>query len=556
MIKIKKIYIALLALSLNAGAQNYQPPLDIPLLLSGNFGELRSNHFHAGLDFKTQGVEGKPVYAVDSGYVSRITVGPWGYGNGLYITHTDGTMTVYGHLKDFIPELARYVEEQQYMQERFSVDLKLSPEQFPVSRGQLVAFSGNTGSSGGPHLHFEVRKNGIMLDPMPFFRKGIKDTRKPRIRSVLVCPIPGKGVVNGRSGKLVLTPVTSQNGQQVMTGKITAWGEIGLAIRGNDYMDGTENVYGIRNIVLEAEKDTIFQSDLGEYPLADSRSINSFVDYEVLKRDRAFYIKTYTDPGNDLPFFHAKNSGCVTIDEEKTYHLRCTLSDYFGNTTTLSVWIEGKRSDIPAEDTEGKEYFHWNSENKFGAKGVRLSIPRSGLYNSFYFSYDAERDTSALASVHHLHTNEIPLALPARLSIHLQHDTLENKRQYGIVSLQNGYRRWLGGSYRLGWIDTDIWELGTFTIATDTVPPRIIPLNQSVWAGNRMIRIQLSDNLSGVAEFRGEIDGQFALFKMNKSQVISYRFDSSRLTKGKHHLKLEVTDGCGNISSFEYDFTN
>ena len=152
-------------------AQNICQPFDFPILLSGNFGELRNNHFHSGIDFKTQGTEGKPVHAVQAGYVSRIGVSPWGYGNVLYLNHLDGTTTVYAHLQRFAPAIAQYVKEQQYEQERFRVDLPLSPEQFPVEKGDIIAYSGNTGSSAGPHLHFEVRdtESEDIMDPIPYF---------------------------------------------------------------------------------------------------------------------------------------------------------------------------------------------------------------------------------------------------------------------------------------------------------------------------------------------------------------------------------------------------
>ena len=242
-----KLYIAILFFFIQTiSAQQLRQPFDFPILLSGNFGELRNNHFHSGIDFKTQGVEGKPIHAVQDGYVSRISVSPWGYGNGLYLTHPDGTTTVYGHLQRFAPSIARYIKTQQYEQESFNVNLFLDPDQLPVKKGEIVAYSGNTGSSGGPHLHFEVRdtESEEVLDPIEYFKEKITDTRAPKIQGILVCPQPGKGVVNGSSRKLELKPVTAKNGKQTITGKIEAWGEIGLAAYTHRTEKERETAYG------------------------------------------------------------------------------------------------------------------------------------------------------------------------------------------------------------------------------------------------------------------------------------------------------------------------
>ena len=208
------------------GAQTLRNPFDFPLLLSGNFGELRSNHFHSGIDFKTQGAEGKPVHAVQAGYVARISVGPWGYGNALYLAHPDGTTTVYGHLQRYNAQIASYLKAKQYELERFQVDLTLDPGQIPVEAGEVVAWSGNTGSSGGPHLHFEVRDTQTeeVLDPLEYYIDQATDTRPPKLQGLLVVPMEGKGVVNGSARKLRPHLATTKEGKPVLQGKIEAWG--------------------------------------------------------------------------------------------------------------------------------------------------------------------------------------------------------------------------------------------------------------------------------------------------------------------------------------------
>lgn len=540
-----------------AEAQQLRKPMDIPVLLSGNFGELRSNHFHSGIDFKTQGVEGKPIHSVQDGYVSRISVSPWGYGNGLYITHPDGTTTVYGHLQKFSQKITAYLKEKQYEQESFNVNLSLTPDELPVKEGELVALSGNTGSSGGPHLHFEVRDTETEepMDPIEYYKDLIKDTQAPKIQGIMVYSMPGKGVVNGSRRKLELKPVTAKNGKQTLTGKIEAWGEIGLAVKGYDYMDNTSNIYGIKDITLTADSQVIFHSNLDRFAFDESRYLNSFTDFEEWKEHRSFYIKSFVDPGNRLRFIESLNRGILTIDEPRTYHLTYQLADAFGNTTQLSIRIEGKEQPIPEIDTENTELFHWWSDNRFGAKGIRLTIPKGNLYDDLYFRYSAKEDSTALGATHILHNKPVAFHKSAKLSLRLQTDTLENKQQYGIVRLQNGRRSWTGGVYRNGWVDADIKETGSYTLGQDLVPPTITPLNPATWVSKQAIALRLSDNLSGVQTYRGEIDGQYVLFEMNSKSVITYHFDKERLARGKHTLKLVVTDACGNQSTYTYPFT-
>lgn len=553
----KIILLSLLVCCQTLTAQQLRKPMDHPILLSGNFGELRSNHFHSGIDFKTQGVEGKPIHSVKDGYVSRISVSPWGYGNGLYITHPDGTTTVYGHLQKFSKKITAYIKEKQYTQESFNVNLMLTPDELPIKEGELVALSGNTGSSGGPHLHFEIRDTETeeTMDPIEYYKDLIQDTRPPKIQGIMVYPMQGKGVVNGSRRKLELKPVTAKNGKQTLTGKIEAWGEIGLAVKAYDYMDNTSNIYGVKDITLTADNQVIFRSHLDRFAFHETRYLNSLTDFEEWKEHRSFYIKSFVEPGNRLRFIESLDRGILTIDEPRTYHLTYRLADAFGNTTTLSIRVEGKEQPIPQVDTENTELFHWWSDNRFGAKGIRLTIPKGNLYDDLYFRYSAKEDSTALGATHRLHNKPVALHKSAKLSLRLQTDTLENKRQYGIVRLQNGRRSWSGGVYRNGWIDTDIRELGNYTVGQDRVPPTITPLNPATWVSKQAIAFRLSDNLSGVQTYRGEIDGQFVLFEMNSKSVITYKFDKERLARGKHTLKLTVDDACGNQSTYTYPFT-
>ncbi|MDH6305107.1 hypothetical protein M2459_002204 [Parabacteroides sp. PF5-5] len=539
------------------GQEELRNPFAFPILLSGNFGELRTNHFHAGLDFKTQGAEGKSIHMVKDGYVSRISVSPWGYGNALYVDHPDGTTTVYGHLQKFNDTLTAYIRTEQYARESFSVNLLPEPGQFPVKKDEIVALSGNSGSSGGPHLHFEIRDTQTedILDPMDYYKAQIKDKSKPRIQGVMLYPVEGKGVINGSGKKKELKPVTAKDGMQTIVGKIEAWGDISVAVKAYDYMDGTSNIYGVRKVALSVDSQLVFKSNINRFAFDESRYLNSFVDYEEWKDKKSFYMKSFVEPGNRLRFIEGVNRGIITIDEERVYQLTYHLQDAFGNTAQLSVWIDGKKQDIPAPDTANATYFHWKSENRFGAKGVRLTIPSGNLYDDVYFRYSVKEDSTALAATHTLHNRTIPIHDKAQLSLRLQKDSLDNKQQYGIVRRQNGKYTWVGGTYRNGWLDADIRELGVYTIKQDTVPPVITPVNQTAWVGSQKITFRITDNLSGVKSYRGEIDGQYALFEYDgKKGLVSYSFDKKRLARGNHKLSFLLIDNCGNESLFEHSF--
>ena len=528
-------------------------PFNFPIVLSGNFGELRSTHFHSGIDFKTQGVEGKPIHAVNDGYVSRIGVSPWGYGNALYIDHPDGTTTVYAHLKSFDKKIEDYIKEQQYIQESFAVNLYPDSEQFVFKRGDIIALAGNSGSSGGPHLHFEVRDTQTedIIDPLLFYKDRVKDTQAPQAREIIIYPFETKGIVNGSSRPQKLR-VAGKHIQE----KITAWGEIGLGIKAFDSMDGTSNIYGVKSISLTLDNDEIFHYDIERFAFDETRYINSFNDYDEWKNNRSKFIKCFVEPGNHLRFIRSKKYGIVTIDEERIYNFTYTLSDIFGNKTTLTVNIEGKKQDIPPVETEGSVFFNRISDNRFREKGIFLSIKKGNLYDNLNFRYSVKEDSTAIANTHILHNKSIPLHQNGQLSLRVQNDILENKKQYGIISIYKGKVSWIGGEFENGWVNADIRELGTYSVRTDTTAPKITPVNMNTWVQNRNIVFKISDNLSGIKEYRGEINGEFILFEFDgKKGLISYKFDPQRLPKGTCNLTLTATDACENKSTFTHTFT-
>lgn len=563
---MNKIIITIsLLLSLNTFAQEYRSPLDIPLSLSANFGELRNNHFHAGIDIKTGGVEGKPVYSVADGYISRIGVSPSGYGLVLYIDHPNGQTSVYGHLSSYNVRIAEYIKQEQYKQESFRVDLKLTPYQIPVKRGDLVAYTGNTGGSGGPHLHFEIRdtKSEKTLDPLVYYKKLIADTKSPDIKGIAAYPVPGRGVVNGSN--LPLRQAVTQlktGGYSPLKQTIEAWGLIGLGIKAYDRMDATSNIYGVRIVNLSIDNKEVFRSEVASFPFDQSRMINTFTDFSDWRLNKSFYMQSFIEPGNKLPFYSATNSGYITINEERPYQISYELEDVYGNKSVYDFTIIGKQQNI-VTPSACNQVLVWDKENKYNTDQFSLSISKDNLYNDVCFTLSQASSTEYYSDIYTVNRTPIPLDKAGEVTIKLSSDPLANKKQYGVVQLTGGKTSWLGGSYKNGSVIASIRELGIrLAVSADTEAPTITRIESSsskkrkVVVPSDEIRIRASDNLSGIATFRGTIDGKFALFTHDmKSPIYTYKFDAARLKKGiTHKLVFTATDGCGNTAQYTGEF--
>ena len=541
----------LLACALSLQAQHIASPLDIPLYLSGNFGELRNNHFHSGIDFKTQGVTGLPVYAVQDGCISRINVSPYGYGNVLYIHHPDGKTSVYGHLDRFAPEIEALVRDSQYQKESFAVNLYLPPAQLPVKKGERIAWSGNSGGSGGPHLHFELRDTETekVLDPLPYFKNRIKDTRPPEIRELMLFPQINKGVVNGSTHNQALTLVKDKSGKQNLSKSVTAWGEIGVGIKAYDRMNETANIYGVSEIILKVDGEEIYHSILDVFSFDNTRCLNSYIDWKEWTENKSFYMKSFTEPGNRLGANRSSGSGILSIDREKVYSLEYLLKDVYGNTSVFQFTITGKKTAIPRREPEGI-YFPFNQDNHFSGQGIELKIPRNNLYTDLDLQVQVPPGYLPFAPLYKL-GDRIPLHGYCPLTLEITHDSYPDKSKYGVVHYWRDQRNWLGGKYDAGKVTAETRELGQFSVEIDTIPPKILPVKEAVWETAGRISFRNSDDLSGIQSYRGTLDDRFVLFEYDaKAHSLSCVYDPKRMKKGSQTLYLFVTDGAGNRAEF------
>lgn len=539
---------------LSAQAQHVQEskfcsPFDFPILLSANFGELRPNHFHNGLDIKTQGVTGKPIHCIADGYVSRVAVLHGGYGQAIYVTHPNGLTSVYGHVISFAKNIQAYVRQYQYAHETFVCDLKFQPGQFPVKKGDIIALSGNEGASAGPHLHLELRRTetGEYIDPMPYFKHLLKDSKAPVGSLIGIYPIQGKGVVNGSSHKKLLAIGNLKQ-------PVHAWGEIYTGISAKDYMDGTSNFYGVHSVTLYVDSVQVFNSTTDKVLPDENRMINGFTDYEELTRTRRLIMRSYKLPGNRLRLLHTnENRGAVTIDEERDYHFRYVLEDNFGNRRTYQFIVKGKRQDIPEYKPEANEMLYWNRTNVIQKPGMELVVPRYHVYENVPLRTDMRGDSSRIAFDYILDAGRTPIHSYCDLSIGLRHMPVADTTKYYIVQKAGKWRSSMGGKYANGWIKTRVRSLGTFSVDVDTIAPQITPIGQGGWRTSRNIRFRIKDMESGIGSYKVYIDGKFVLFGLKKGILVIQ--DPEKVKKGvSHKLEVTVTDQCGNMTRKEYKF--
>lgn len=528
---------------------NFCSPFDFPILLSANFGELRPNHFHNGLDIKTQGVTGKPIHCIADGYVSRVAVLHGGYGQVIYVTHPNGLTSVYGHVISFAKNIQACVRQYQYAHETFVCDLKFQPGQFPVKKGDIIALSGNEGASAGPHLHLELRRTetGEYIDPMPYFKHLLKDSKAPVGSLIGIYSIQGKGVVNGSSYKKLLAIGNLKQ-------PVHAWGEIYTGISAKDYMDGTSNFYGVHSVTLYVDSVQVFNSTTDKVLPDENRMINGFTDYEELTRTRRLIMRSYKLPGNRLRLLHTnENRGAVTINEERDYHFRYVLEDNFGNRRTYQFIVKGKRQDIPEYKPEANEMLYWNRTNVIQKPGMELVVPRYHVYENVPLRTDMRGDSSLIAFDYILDAGRTPIHSYCDLSIGLRHMPVADTTKYYIVQKAGKWRSSMGGKYANGWIKTRVRSLGTFSVDVDTIAPQITPIGQGGWRTSRNIRFRIKDMESGIGSYKVYIDGKFVLFGLKKGILVIQ--DPEKVKKGvPHKLEVTVTDQCGNMARKEYKF--
>lgn len=527
-------------------------PLNIPLVLSGNFGELRPNHFHSGLDFKTQGRTGLPVYSVDDGYVSRVVVSPTGFGRAVYITHpATGLTSVYGHLKSFSKKIDAPVRKSQYENETFKIDMSFQENQIPVKKGEQIGLSGNAGSSGGPHLHLDIRdtKTGHALDPLPYFKKHITDKVAPEVRAVALYPLEGKGVVNGSSSH----PTTHASGH--INDSYKAWGKVIPAIKAYDKMSNTSNIYGIKYLTLFVDGKPFYERIIDRVDLDNSKAVNTLVDYEGVVNNNSWMMWTLIPESEPLyGMVQGVNNGVLDINEEREYKCMWIVTDEHGNSHRIPFVIEGVKSGIPESEPD-EDKILYRGHNTITQPGIKVEFEPETFYDDCYLSLKVDENSPYVTPIYIIGNPAIPISQEYKVTIDIPADSLPQKGGYYLARLRNNRKSGVDSRYSGGQIVGSPSSLGTFTVIHDDTAPLIKPIKPTTW-GTGKISFIISDNLSGIKSYRGEIDGTFALFELDaKTGRVDFVMDSSRWDKNKKHdIRFTVTDKAGNTSEYNGTF--
>lgn len=543
---------------------DFHPPLDIPLTLNGNFGEIRPNHFHAGLDLRTKGKSGLNVYAIEEGYVSRVYVSSVGYGRAVYITHPNGLTSVYGHLLKFDPSIQKKVLEKHYEKERYAMNAFFGPGEIPIKKGQVIAKGGNAGSSGGAHLHFEIRdtKTEEVMDPL-LFGFDIKDTKRPQITRIRIFPLSDRDVVEGKSeGVSFSTVFYSDRFHLKGKPKITAWGNIGIGVEAIDYLDGAWSKCGIAQMQLSVDGEVIYKHTMDRFAFSESRYINTFIDYELYKTYSRKYMRAYkAEPNNGLSVYNKmENDGVISFTDGASKNIKLEIWDSHKNKSECVFQVTGKPQEvIPQQKETGVAIFKWNQTNSYTNEGLTIDVPKGALYSDMPLKLDFFSTTEFYSPVYVIQ-NRVT-ALHRAITIGIEGKELsDDLDKYFIANVYNG--KPVGGqkTKRTGnRYSITTKTFGSFALALDTVPPKITPIGVADGRkifGAKSMGFKMFDEGSGISRYRGEIDGKWVMFEQyrNKSNP-TYYFDASRLQKStKHHLNIEVVDNVGNVSRYECDF--
>ena len=573
---------------INPGSQNY---------LSGNLGELRSDHFHMGLDIKTYGRINVPVYASDDGYIERVRVSGTGYGKALYLKHNNGFKSVYAHLNSFHKEIEKYVTDYQYRNEKFIVNL-YPGKKFYFKKGEIIGYSGNSGSSGGPHLHYEIRdREENVMNPLNFSFKEIKDNIKPTIKSVSLKTLSFDSRINGMYG---LLDIPIQGGNKI---NLNLEGDIGISVSAFDMLDGYLHKVGISRFQLFLDNKLLVDNKIDTLSYSETNFVTWFIDQDIFKKFRKQYVKLYQDDGNKLSFHKNSENGIINFNKQKSYKINIVVFDFFNNKSTVEInvntneikkynfidlfddnyyvlgntlvirskienreFIEVKflnrldisrsifsdelynyyiidlRNDLPEkaflQDKEIDFNFIEIENDKIydlDNKNLKLEIANNNIFDTMYVEFEKKIDTIEKF----IFKNSLPLKKV--VSVTLKPKNIYNKEKSFIYDISNK-PSFIGGVWEENNIVFKTSELSEYSILEDKEPPVI----ERVKFNNDLMVFRIYDELSGIKSYEGRINNNWILFEYdNKNDIIiSKKKNSIQSFKGR--FVLEVIDNTNN----------
>jgi len=534
----------------------FRAPLDVTLVLSGTFAELRSNHFHSGLDIKTQQRQGLKVYTAAQGYVSRLKISHWGYGKALYITHPNGYTSVYAHLQKFSPRIEAYIKKLQYKKEGFEIEVFPSIDALKIEADEIIAYSGNTGGSAGPHLHFEIRdKSERPINPM-LFGIDIKDTRVPNIKGVFAYPIDDDAHINQSNQRTKLRLIPQNNGDFI-TESMTAYGKIGFGIITYDQQDLAANKNGVSKIQSFYNGSKNLEIDFKRFSFSETKHLNRLIDYAYFKSNKSRIQKLFIQTNNPLSLYNNINeNGYLSIEDSTASVYKIRVNDYKGNESWVTIPITGKKVEgiIPAPQETTGHFIHSNQATTLEGQNISVYIPKDTFYDDFFMDFSADNDTLVL------HEPNIPVNKYLSINFDISNYTKADKDKL-FIGRMLGYKNKLAYSATTkkgNIISSRTKTLGTYTLSTDAEAPKIRPINfkNGKWLSKyRYLKLKISDAVSGIKNYRATVNGKWILMEYDpKTQTLTHDFNDNIIAETKNNLKVIVTDNVGNSATFEAVF--
>ena len=537
----------------------FRSPVDHAIKLSGTFGELRPNHFHAGIDIKSKtGKTGQDIYAVADGTVSRINIKSSGYGNALYIDHPNGYTSVYAHLGRFPREITEYMQQQRYLDKTSEIEHYPPANLFTFKKGDFIGTLGLSGRSYGPHLHFEIRdtKSEVPINPLLFGLK-INDKVRPDLRALKVYSLDSS--MNELDTKQYSLR-KSGSGYKTRKDTITVnANQVGLALKAYDQMTDVSNLNGIYELKMYVDDSLHFAFTMDEISFDETRYINAHLDYPEREQKKSYYNRCFRLPGNQLSIYEANEyNGVINVLDAKSTKVKYTVTDLNDNVSELTFWLK-KSSEEFDFDKETYQYllFH-DKDNQIERSDLQLFFPKGILYRDLEFQFLTSIDSShnIFSKVYHLHDYLTPLHKYFDIAIkpNAELGTLKEKAFIGYCGA--GKYTNCGGTWEGDMLKTKTSQLGNFCIMLDTVPPTIEPVRFGKnWSNLSSVSFKIGDNFEvgkggkGLS-YEAYLDNQWILMSYNgKTETVTYRFDEY-LQPGEHEFRLLVTDGLGNTSTF------
>lgn len=542
--------------------QNYFiAPLDIKPVVTGAFGELRPDHFHSGLDYATQNKTGLNIYCIADGYVSRIKISSDGYGRAIYITHPNGFVSVYAHLNEFNVVVEDYVKLKQYEKKSFEIELFPNKALFKFKKGEIIGYSGNSGSSTGPHLHFEIRNETTERPFNPLlFGYAIPDKESPDISEICVYPIAANSLVDGNQQKACLDVVKKEN-SFYLTRKDTLIVSGGIAFGVESYdRQNLPGRNGIYTLEIFTDGQLFFKIAFDSVSFSDGRYINTLIDYPEYVASRKRIIQTYISRGNRLKIYSDKeNRGVFYFNDTLLHTIKVVASDFNKNTSSLVFPVKSALPSGPGQTSiENKlPLFRFGLKNHFEDENIVLDLPSNALYDSIYFEYAVKPRTKyCYSALHQAHNKYTPLHTAATLMIKpdtVVSDTLSSKLTLADVSERNF--SFVKSEWKNGYLSARIRKFGTYAIVADTIAPVIKPVgnlnNKKVLAG-MLVSFTISDDFSGIEKYDLTINGKWVLAEYDaKNKLLIYKADPAHFNTGKNNLLLTVADNLNNIAVYK-----